>query len=94
MAGKRLNPFEHALKRPDTYIGSTKTTTLETYVLNDEGKVEVRKVKGNTGLFNIIREIGSNCIDNKWRSLGTSTEMKSIKVEWNPATRTISFWND
>lgn len=32
MSGKRLNPFQHALARPDTYIGSVKTINRECWV--------------------------------------------------------------
>lgn len=94
MSGKRLNPFQHALQRPDTYIGSIKTVNLETYILDGEGNVQIKKVKWNAGLFNIIREIGSNCIDNKWRSIADGYDMKSIRVEWDSSTQTLSFWND
>jgi len=33
--GKRLNPFQHALQRPDTYIGSIKTVTREMWVYEE-----------------------------------------------------------
>lgn len=33
--GKRLNPFQHALKRPDTYIGSAQTVSKETWIYKD-----------------------------------------------------------
>ena len=93
MTGKRLNPFQHALRRPDLYIGSIRTIDLETYLL-DDGLVKIKTVKWNPGLFNIIREIGSNCIDNRWRSLETDNKMKTIKVEFDTRSQTISFWND
>ena len=35
--GKRLNPFQHALLRPDTYIGSVTTVTKEIWVYEDVG---------------------------------------------------------
>ena len=101
MTGQRLNPFEHALKRPDTYIGSIKTVEKECYVLEiptTDGlkpSISTRKAKWNSGMFNIIREIGSNCIDNKWRSQGDPIfEMKGIKVAYQSDTKELSFWND
>lgn len=94
MSGKRLNPFQHALKRPDTYIGSIKTVDADAYCLEPDGNVVFRTVKWNTGLMNSIREIGSNCIDNVWRSETAGIKMKSIKVNWNPETHELTFWND
>lgn len=94
MEGQRLNPFQHALERPDTYIGNIETL-VENRVIFDENDVITNKdVAYNNGLFNIIREIGSNCIDNKWRSEHTQTPMKCIKVEWKDEDKTISFYND
>lgn len=90
MSGQRLNPFQHALKRPDAYIGSVKTTQIETYVFEGD-RVSTRNATYNVGLMNIIREIGSNCIDNKWRSNGT---MNSIRITWDTENKKLTFWND
>ena len=38
--GKRLNPFQHALTRPDTYIGSISNTTRETWVCREPDEVD------------------------------------------------------
>jgi len=98
MSGERLNPFQHVLKRPDTYIGSIKTIDKQCYVFDlfedSKNSIKIKDAKWNSGLFNIIREIGSNCIDNKWRSQGTDTEMNTIKIAWDSETRELSFWND
>ena len=93
MSGKRLNPFQHALLRPDTYIGSVVTQTITTYAL-DDGEVVTRDVTYNAGLMNIIREIGSNAIDNNWRSQSTPTPMKCIKITWDGDNHQLTFWND
>lgn len=93
MKGRHLNPFQHALKRPDAYIGSILTTQELRYVYEDDCVV-TRPVTYNRGLMNIIREIGSNCIDHKWRSLKTNFHVKGIKVEWDGKTGRLSFWND
>jgi DNA topoisomerase-2 len=94
MSGQRLNPFQHALKRPDAYIGSVKTTQQETYVFEGD-RVAVRLIRYyNIGLLNIIREIGSNCIDNKWRSEREGVPMKCIKVTWDTENKRLTFWND
>jgi DNA topoisomerase-2 len=91
--GKHLNPFQHALKRPDAYIGSIKTTQELRYVFED-GVVFTRPVKYNRGLMNIIREMGSNTVDHKWRSLLGNFHMKGIKITWDGKTGTLTFWND
>jgi DNA topoisomerase-2 len=44
--------------------------------------------------MNIIREIGSNAIDNNWRSQSTQTPMKCIKVMWDGDNHQLTFWND
>ena len=36
MKGARLNPFQHALRRPDTYVGSVETCMLENWVYKDD----------------------------------------------------------
>ena len=93
MSGQRLNPFQHALKRPDAYIGSVKTTQIETYVFEGD-RVSTRNATYNVGLMNIIREIGSNCIDNKWRSELAGVPMKSIIITWDTESKKLTFWND
>ncbi len=91
--GKRLNPFEHALKRPDTYIGSAKTIDSKIWVFDSESKTAVQKeIAFNPGLFNIVREILSNVIDNVWRSHDTDTPTKNIKIIINQDEITV--WND
>lgn len=65
--GEILNPFEHALKRPDTYIGSAKTTMAKVWIFDDANEsAKLKNIKYNIGLFNIVREIVSNAIDNVW----------------------------
>lgn len=94
--GKRLNPFEHVLQRPDTYIGSINTVEKDVWIYNKDSKVmELKKIPYNSGLFNIIREIGSNCIDNKWKSETTegSPPMTKIKIDVTE-DGTFTFWND
>lgn len=95
MSGKHLNPFQHALQRPDAYIGSIKTIKTKKYIFDVKtNKVTESTVRFNKGLHNIIREISSNCIDNNWRSQKESMPMKSIKVTYNEATNYLVFWND
>jgi DNA topoisomerase II len=96
--GARLNPFEHALKRPDTYIGSAKTSvTNGVWLFNDENESAVQKtIRYNPGLFNIAREIISNAIDNVWRSkvLCSDNLVKKIVISINKKSGEITVWND
>lgn len=98
--GKVLNPFQHALKRPDTYIGSTVTTRSKNWVYspqeNDssmEPKIVNRKIKYNNGLLRLFIEIMSNAIDNKWRSEKNDVKMKRIdfKVDNDPDSETYGW---
>jgi DNA topoisomerase-2 len=95
MSDENLNPFEHAFLRPDAYIGSIITVpNVETYILDVNGKILIKNISYNKGLFNIIKEIGSNCIDNRWRSKLANILMTYIKVNYNTETQTLSFKND
>jgi DNA topoisomerase II len=91
--GEVKNPFDHALKRPDTYIGSVKTLDKEVWTCekvepasddkkkkNQEPYRIVKKViPYNSGLLRIFIEIMSNAVDNKWRSQESDTPMKKIE---------------
>ncbi len=94
--GKKLNPFQHVYQRPGMYLGSIITTSEEMWVLSaDASTVEKRMINYNPGLFNIIREIVSNAIDNKWRSdKSGGLPMKKIEVSVDKTTGEISVWND
>jgi len=46
------------------------------------------------GLFNIVREILSNAIDNVWRSKENDTPLKKIEISVNTKSGEISVWND
>lgn len=93
--GKRLNPFQHALKRPDTYIGSAKTVSTNVYLFDDSlGTAVLKKCQYNPGLFNIVREILSNAIDNVWRSNEKGTPMKRIDISIDTSDGSITVWND
>ena len=91
--GKLLSPVEHALLRPDMYIGSIKTGKEVKTVLVD-GKMVQKEVFYNNGLYNIVREIISNCIDHKWRSEGTENVMKGIRYTFSSEDNSLCFWND
>lgn len=94
--GKKVSHIDHVLMRPDMYIKSIKTFTGSAYVFDYEngGIIFKDNLTCNYGLYNIIREIGSNCVDNKWRSEKAGIPMKSIKISWSSETKTLTFWND
>ena len=95
--GKVLHPFEHALKRPDTYIGSAKTVLKDVWIWDPDKKcATLSKIRYNPGLFNINREIGSNIEDNKWRSEQDpdSPPMKKIEITTDELSGRITFRND
>jgi DNA topoisomerase II len=95
--GKRLNPFEWARKRPDTCIGSVKTVSEERWVFDNGQKRAIRKtINFNPGLFNVNREIGSNIIDNGWRSQqeDSNNPMKKIGIDIDEETGQITMMND
>lgn len=83
--GKKLNGFEHCLLRPDMYIGTVLTQIKEIWVMDTDGNVFQKKMRFNSGLFNIIRELLSNAIDNVWRSqqLCPDNLVKKILLEIN-----------
>ena len=94
-SAQRLNPFEHALKRPDVYIGSVKTTLTQEWVFDKKtATIKTRRIKYNPGLVRIFVEILSNAIDNKWRSAKAGIPMKRIEIKLDKETGLISIWND
>nr|QBK87068.1 MAG: DNA topoisomerase II [Marseillevirus LCMAC103] len=97
MSGQRLNAFQHALKRPEVYIGSVKTRTSEEWVYDGaERKIVQKEIGYNPGLVRIVVEILSNAIDNKWRSEQTAgaPRMTKIGLTADRETGEIAVWND
>jgi len=99
--GKRYNPFQAVRNRPDWAIGSPITIKDDKWVWSDENKMMILKnITFNNGLFNIIREIGSNAIDNKWRTEQAQKDdpdvpdMKKIEFKVDVETGEISIYND
>jgi len=95
--GEILGTFKHALLRPDTYIGSVRTSKTPMFVFDDASKTaKFKTIKFNPGLFQIIKEIGSNAVDNKWRSeqLSPDNLLKHIDFTIDIATGSITIHND
>ena len=66
---------QHVLTRSGMYIGSTKPADVDTWILNDEDKLEYKTVKVVEGLKKIISEILDNSID------------EGLKTDWNYSTK-------
>lgn len=93
--GKTLNAIEHALLRPDTYIGSIRTRQEETWTWDfDVDSFGKTTIKYNPGLRAIIREIGSNVIDNKWRGENSGNLLKRVDITLDAISGRITFLND
>ena len=95
--GERLNEIEHLLRRPDMYIGSIVTEkNHEMFLWSDEKESMIwSSIKYNPGLFNIIREIGANAIDNKSMSgVKGAPKMSYISFALNQQDGSISIEND
>jgi len=93
---KNLNPFEQARLRPDMYglNGETEIQTREIFDVEMK-RIVMKDIPYNNGLFNIARELGSNIIDNKWKSEEKPyPSMKKAKIDVNLEDGSISFWND
>ena len=93
----RLNPFEKARLRPTMYIGSINNRKKSVWIYDDEQNLVVMKeMTYNSGLFNIVREIMSNAIDNVWRSQTKTpdTPVRMIKITADLETGEITVWND
>ena len=99
--GKRYNPFQAVRNRPDWAIGSPFTVKDDKWIWSEEnGMMVVKNITFNNGLFNIIREIGSNAIDNKWRrdeileEFPDTPSMKKIEFKVDMDNGEISIYND
>eukprot|EP01114_Cavostelium_apophysatum_P017591 TRINITY_DN526_c0_g1_i1.p1 TRINITY_DN526_c0_g1~~TRINITY_DN526_c0_g1_i1.p1 ORF type:complete len:1536 (+),score=661.88 TRINITY_DN526_c0_g1_i1:185-4792(+) len=87
----KLDQIEHALTRPDMYIGAAKIVEAKMWVYDKGGKgLNFRKVSYAPGLYKIFDEILVNAADNKQRD----ATMDYVKVEIDQEQNTISVMND
>jgi DNA topoisomerase-2 len=94
---QKLTTREHALLRPDMYIGSVDLEEVEEYVARKvDGKYQIGKetITASPGLLRIFIEILSNAIDNVWRSKKTKTPVKLIDIWIDEETGETRIWND
>ena len=62
---KKMEPIEHILRRPDSYIGSTEPTDQELWILSEDDKrFEYKEMQVIPGLYKIFDEILVNAADN------------------------------
>jgi DNA topoisomerase II len=92
-SGKWLNPFQQALLRPDTYIGSCETHEEVMFVYENDAIVR-KKISYNHGLLQLPTETLSNAIDNKWSSDQEGVKMTYIQIEVDKETGRITITND
>ena len=96
-AYQRLEPVEHVLHRPDTFIGSLNPETCrQVYTADPVDRIfvkhdEIRVVKG---LVRIFVEILSNALDNIFRSREDNVKMSYIRVTINLETNEVTIQND
>ena len=91
-----MDPLEHCLLRPDTYIGSIRNQDRLDWVIDTsaEPNLTYRQIKGNTGLERLFIEAQSNAIDNMWRSNEAGIKQNMIAFEMDPVTGWTSVAND
>ncbi len=87
---RKLDHIEHALKRPDMYIGNITKIKLEMWVYDEVIGMNFREIEYVPGLYKIFDEIVVNAADNFQRD----PDMKYIKVEIDTTNGTISVQND
>ena len=78
-----MDPVSHVLKRPDTYVGSTKVIKRDHFVCSCEGednKIMCKEIQYIPAMLRIFVEVLSNAIDNKWRSEQFNIKQTYINV--------------
>lgn len=94
MSKEWLSGFEHVLQRPDSYVGSVKTTKKEMWTCNEKGEFVNESITYNPGLTRIYIEPVSNALDNKWNSEKKGIKMTKIVIEVNQEEGWVSVLND
>ena len=86
----------HIYSRPSMYIGTIDPNTLETYIIDDDNKVNKENITIIPGLFKIFDEAVVNAIDHSVRTRKDYPDniVKTIKVNINKETGIIEIFND
>lgn len=90
----KMDDIEHVLKRPDMYTGSTRSRTLEEYVVEDDYHIVRKKIKYSPAILRIFIEPLSNVIDNVARSKKAKKPVTKIRVNIDKESGETRFWND
>ena len=93
----KQDPVSHVLLRPDMYVGSTRSRTIEEYVAtrnNDSYSIFKEEIVFSPAILRIFIEPLSNAIDNVERSKEYNTPCTKIKININQETGETSVWND
>ncbi|PAV84356.1 hypothetical protein WR25_20811 [Diploscapter pachys] len=88
---RRISGEEHALLRPDTYVGSIELVHDTPMWVYENGRVIKRNVTFSPALLKIFDEILVNAADNKFRDPKNMTE---IRIKVDQESNVISIWND
>jgi DNA topoisomerase-2 len=88
------SPREHILHRPETYVGAFlfRQSKDPIYVVK-EGKIVKAKPSFNPAFERTVIEVGSNAVDNLWRSSQAGKKCTAIRLEIRE-DGSISCWND
>uniref|UniRef100_A0A6C0EMJ0 DNA topoisomerase (ATP-hydrolyzing) n=1 Tax=viral metagenome TaxID=1070528 RepID=A0A6C0EMJ0_9ZZZZ len=91
----RMDPVEHVLKRPDTYVGSVRSRRIEEFVVADEEyHISKQRIEISPAILRIFVEPLSNMIDNWARSKKGKNKVTEMRVTLDSDTGETSFWNN
>ena len=88
-----MDPLEHCLKRPDTYISGIRNVQRDEWIVEKEKSDEkeesdekeprllFRSISSNPGLERLFVEAQSNAIDNLWRSSEAGVKQTFIELQ-------------
>lgn len=91
---QKINQHDHILKRPDLYVGSTRSRTVEEFVASQDYKIKKKPLKISPAMIRIFVEPLSNAIDNAARSRSSKHNPTKIKINIDKETGMTQVWND
>src|ERR1700677_3545250 len=90
----KMDPVDHVLARPDTYLGNCRPKEHDEYIATSDFRISKKKIEYANGLLRIYIECLSNILDNYARSKKSKNLCTTIKVSINKKTGETSMWND
>jgi DNA topoisomerase-2 len=87
---KILSPIEHVIHRPQTYVGSNKPTTKESWIV-DGNKMIKRELTYIPSFIKIFDEVITNSVDEGKRE---GSKLNIVKIKINPDEGFISIWDN